>query len=220
MPQVSEPLTMGTLRREPSGDDEVRLFERSLSVRLDSVRDEDRSFETVMTTEERAVVFDWGEYEYIDEVLVASGARFRSHVPFLGGHRRHHELDVYGHVGDRRLEGDEWLGRVHVSEPANERDPVAIVWQRIRGKHLRAVSIGYWPLVYTDISPGESAMVDGRNWTAGERRLRLTTEWEVFELSAVAVGADPRALARARVNPTNQPQATATRGQFWGGDFR
>lgn len=186
----------------PETTREAELFTRSGGAfREGTVNDEDRSFEAVLTTETPAAVFDWERYEVIDEVILADGVRFMDYLPLLRSHKRGSELDVIGHHDTPRREGDVWVARAYVAEPAHESDPVREVWQRIKGRHLRAVSIGYWPDSYVDIPAGKTVEVAGREWAAGARGLRVTTQATVFEASVVAIGADSQALIRSRTVP-------------------
>lgn len=193
--------------------DTDKLFHRSAAgFRSESLREEDRSFEAVLTTETPAAIYDWDTRQIVDEVLLASGVRFMDYLPLLRSHSRSSELDVIGHHDAPRLDGEVWVARAYVSEPAHDADPVREIWQRIKGGHLRAVSIGYWPAEYIDIPAGKTATVAGRSFTAGSRTLRITTQTTVFESSIVAVGADSQALIRGLRPP--KPVATVSGARF------
>lgn len=186
--------------------DEVRefmrergLFVRELSLRASSIDEKERSFEAVVATEQRVAIIDWQRYEVIDEILVARGGQFPEQVPLLPNHRRYDVLDVIGSAKSFRREGDKWVGRGIVAEPANERDDVAVIWKRVAAGHIRAVSIGYQVLNSVDIPPGKRASVDGKQYQAGERLLRISTEWRVHELSLTPIGADSMALIRTQL---------------------
>jgi hypothetical protein len=175
-----------------------RLQRRDLTVRADSVRAEDRSVVATICTDAPVVVRDYATWDLIEEVLVSGGAEFTPHVVLLEDHNHYTARAVFGHAAEHAKTSNGYESRVFFSEPANEHDPVAIHWQRVKGKHLRGVSIGYEPLEYTDILPGKSAVIGGRNYTAGRLRLRVTRSYVIYEVSLVAIGADPDALMAMR----------------------
>lgn len=175
------------------------IFVRDLSLRSDSINLEERSFEAVVATEQRAQIIDWQRYEIIDEILVARGGEFPEQTPLLPNHRRYDVLDVIGSARNFRREGNQWIGRGFVAEPANDADEVGIIWKRVSAGHIRAVSIGYNVFNSVDIPPGKRANVNGTNFTAGERLLRISTQWRVHELSLTPIGADSMALIRSHM---------------------
>lgn len=166
-----------------------------------SIRESDRSFGCVASTETPARMIDWETYSYIDEILVARGGSIPGdHVPLLRNHQRWDPADdVYGSAREWKLEDDaQWACRCFMSEPSDPQDPVNRAWTRVKGGHLRGVSIGYSVVAYTDIPAGEKKKVGDRYFTAGpQRRLRVSTEWVVYELSLTPIGADKKALVRS-----------------------
>ena len=206
MPSADSPhLERGTL-----------LFTNQRTLASDTLHEESRSIEAVISTEEPAAVFDYETYEIIDEVLVSDGVRFLQHVPLLRNHSRASELDVIGSAREFRQETAEgssgqWVSRVYFASPYNEEDEAGKIWHRVKEKHIRAVSIGYWPLRYVDVPAGESATIEGRRYTAkAGRRLRVTLEALVFELSVVPVGADRNALFRGGAPSTSHSRQSAS----------
>lgn len=166
-----------------------------------SIREADRSFGAVAATETPARMIDWSTYSFVDEILVATGGSVPGdHVPLLRNHYRSDPADdVYGSAREWKLENEiQWVCRCFMSEPSDERDPVQRAWTRVKGGHLRGVSIGYEVLAFTDIPPGEKKKVSGRFWTAGTRILRVSTSWVVHELSLTPIGADKKALIRSK----------------------
>lgn len=174
---------------------------RALSTRPSSIIEADRSFQAVAATENPARMIDWANMRYIDEVLVASGGRIENdYAPLLRNHQRYDPADdVYGSAREWALEADtQWLCRCFMSKPSDPSDPVERAWTRVLGGHLRAVSVGYEVLKFEDVPPGERKKVAGRFWTAGERVLRVSTEWVIHELSLTPIGADSKALIRSK----------------------
>lgn len=172
------------------------LVVRELTMRADSINVEQRTFEAVVATETVAQVIDWQRYEIIDEILLARGGQFPDHAPLLPNHRRHDVLDVIGSATNFRREGSQWLGRGQLAEAANENDEVEVIWRRVADRHIRAVSIGYRVMEAVDIPAGKRANVNGVNYQAKERTLRISTAWRVHELSLTPIGADSMALIR------------------------
>lgn len=194
------------LDRRPApqqGDAPERLYQRSVRIGGDTFRDEDRSFDAVLTTEAPATVFDWSTGRLVDEVLVADGVRFLEYLPLLVNHDRWDVLNVVGHWDPpTRTAPDAWGARGYIAEPATPDDPVRLLWQRVKGRHIRGTSIGYWPEKYVDIPAGQEAKVAGRTWKASaERTLRITTQTVVYESSLVSIGADSAALVRSLLHP-------------------
>ncbi|WP_099865931.1 prohead protease/major capsid protein fusion protein [Pararhizobium haloflavum] len=110
--------------------------------------------------------------------------RLNAGAPFL----KVHELDtldaVIGSVvpGSARIENGRGFAQVRISERAD----VESIWRDIQAGHIRAVSIGYQVHRF-DISKPD-----------GGRELWRAVDWTPFEVSAVAVGADPAAGFRAQ----------------------
>lgn len=170
---------------------------RELQLRAASIDEQARSFEATVATETPAFVFDWRNYEVIEEVLRAEGGRFPEWMPLLNDHRRYGADSVIGSAIDFRRTGDRWGGRGVVAEPGDAEDPVNRIWSRLKGRHIRAVSIGYVVRNYVDIPAGQKQRVAGKLYEANETRLRISTEWEVHELSLTPIGADSEALIRS-----------------------
>lgn len=177
-----------------------------LSMRSDSIDRERRSFEAVVATETPALMRDYQTWQLIDEVLVARGGRFPSQIPLLNSHSRYTINDQLGSARDFRLEGEAWVGRGFVGRAVQGNTDREQVWLDIEDGHIRAVSIGYRVSNFVDIPAGKSQEVNGRRFKAGSRTLRVSTAWEVHELSVVSVGADSMALIRSRAIEAAQPR--------------
>jgi len=180
------------LERKP---DERRrdLTSRTLCVRVGTINVDERSVETVMTTENQVTVFDWNRWGMIDEVLLSRGAELPEQVPLLENHQRYSLDNVLGSVRTMRVEGADVIGRMHFAEGD---DRANASWNKVRQGHLQDVSVGYRAIEFQDIEPNKTATVGGRQYTAGSRPLRITSRWQVKELSLVPIGADPGAKIR------------------------
>ena len=197
--------------RDAAGD----LATRTFQVRADSVDEQNRSVEAVLATETPVRVYDLETWERIDEVLLVAGAQLPDQVPLLACHRRWELDDQLGSVRTIRTEEGpppQIAGRLHFAadDEAAER-----AWNKVKQKHLRDVSVGYEVLTYTNIKPGETATVAGRQWTATARRLRVVTSWKLKETSVTPIGADEQAKTRNhRPHPQGNPAMPAALRDF------
>lgn len=187
----------------------VDLTSRRATFRSESINEANRSFEAVVATEAPAVVRDYETWRLIDEVLVASGGEFPQQMPLLDDHNRYGSLAVIGSAREFRQSESGWIGRGYFAEPSDGGDErLAAIWGRVRDGHIRDVSIGYVPIEWVDIPPGQTQEVNGRRYTAGERALRITTKWRAHELSITPIGADSNAKIRSH---QGQPARTHVR---------
>jgi len=170
------------------------LTTRALQTRPDSVNLDQRSIEAVMTTENPVPVFDWERGRIIDEILLARGAELPDQLVLLHNHNRSSMDSVFGSARDLRVEGTATVCRVYFAagDEGAER-----AWQKYRDGHARDVSIGYEPVDYVDIQPGERRAVLGKEYRARDRVLRVTTKWVARELSLTPIGADEAAKTRS-----------------------
>jgi hypothetical protein len=184
-----------SIREHPLATRELTV--RNITVRAESADSETRSVEAVIATDQPVTVYDYRLGELIDEVLRMDGVEIPSQVPMLSNHSRWSLDDVLGSARNVVATEHEAKGRLYFAEgdPDAER-----AWQKTRGGHIRDVSAGYRAVKYTDLRPGQTAVVGGRSYTAGERTLRVTTAWQLKEVSLVPIGADARSKIR-----TDQP---------------
>jgi len=183
-------------QNEESRKDFLDLTTRSILLQPASLRTEDQSVAAVLATEQRTVIFDWRRWGAIEEILIVGGLRNDSQVPLIANHDRSSLDNVFGSVREiRRLE-DAVEGRLYFSDQGEE---IARAWNKIRQGHLTDVSVGYRSDEYRDLEPGETASVGGRSYTAGRLPLRITTAWQLREVSLVPVGADQAAKIRAEI---------------------
>ena len=173
---------------------------RTLQMRADSINESERSIEAVISTETPATVMDWSNWRLIREVLIPEGCVSDDQVPLLKDHNRSNSEMVLGAARNinpaksgvtARLffEDDTWRKEAAVVEP---------IWQKVRQRFLRAVSVGYQALVYTDIEPGQKATIAGRSFEGGVDGLRVTTQWKLKEVSTTPIGADDKAKMRSQ----------------------
>lgn len=181
-----------TLREDPVTRD-PSLTTRTIQLRANSVQESTRSVGAVLATDAIVQVRDSSSWQIIDEVLRMDGAIFATRVPLLNNHYRYSLDDVLGSVRDIQTEGGQLVGRLYF---ASEDDLAERAWNKAKQGHITDVSAGYRSLVSVDIPPGQTREVNGKSYTAGVRTLRVTTRWEVREVSLVPVGADSQAKIR------------------------
>jgi hypothetical protein len=125
----------------------------------------------------------WIEELSMDPAHVRMG-RLQSGAPLLDTHNRYGLSGVLGVVENAKVDGTKGTATVRFSKRA-EVDPI---FQDVKDKIIRNVSVGYTVYRYEDVSTAD----DLRN---GMRRL-CATDWEPSEVSLVPVGADPNAGVR------------------------
>jgi len=172
------------------------LTVRAYAVRAASWRADDRSFEAVIATETPVEVYDFREWELIDEVVRLDGMRGvpNGQVPLCDTHDRSTIKAQLGSCREIRADGPNLMARNFISEA----EPDAAL--KVSEGHVTDCSIGYRVRGYVDIQPGETLEVKGKSYTASpDKRLRISYDWELVENSLVPVGAD--ALAKIREKP-------------------
>lgn len=169
------------------------LVTRAFQLRADSVDEQNRSVGCVIATETPVTVRDPASYQIIEEVLRMDGVQFAPRVSLLNNHYRWSLDDILGSVREMKVEQSQLVGRCFFT--AND-EFAERAWNKAKQGHITDVSVGYRSIDWTDIPPGQSRAVNGRNYTAGQRTLRITTRWEVREVSLVPVGADSQAKIR------------------------
>lgn len=177
------------------------LTVQQMTLRADSIDEEARSVEAVLSTEQPTQVVDMREWRVIDEVLRADGLQIPSQVPLLDSHMRGGVDNVLGSVRNVRVENDQIVGRLFF---ATHNDRAEQAWEMTRQGHLTDVSVGYRVESYVDIPSGGSETVKGKQYRAGNRKLRITTKWSTREVSLVPIGADDAAKIRQDEAATQQ----------------
>jgi hypothetical protein len=184
------------------------MMRRPIGIEPSTINVDARTVHTVIATEDPVAVIDWDRWEVVDEVLLMSGCRLadvrKGRLPLLNNHRRNSTRDLLGSVlnltiTDGRLEGDEFFSRIAESE-----------FVKTAEGHLDQRSVGYKVRAKTYIEPGETAVVEGKTFSApANRALKICTDWIPQEESCVLIGADPAAgtrSAKTNINPTPKNQ--------------
>lgn len=172
-----------------------------MQLRADSINESQRSIDAVLATENPVTVYDWNSRQTVDEVLVMKGCEIPSRIHLLDNHQRWSNDDVFGSISDIRVEGSTLVCRLNFADMAGFEDDdqarrIERAWTKVKQRHLREVSVGYRVLDYVTIPTGESQVVAGRKYTAGNRPLRIATKWLPREGSLTPVAADAAATTR------------------------
>lgn len=154
-----------------------------------SINEEKRTVGLVFSTGAPVTRFDWASGKRYREVLSMEPAhvrlsRLNSVGSLLDAHSAWSVGDVLGAVepGSARIEKSQGLADVRFSR----RDQVEPIWQDVRDKILRSVSVGYNVYRYV-----EDAGKDGQIPT------RTAIDWEPYEISLVPMPADIGARVRS-----------------------
>lgn len=179
---------------------DLPLQGRDASVLPESIDTEARTIDIVWTTGavvRRARWEGWDVVEYDEELVVSPDAvrleRLNTGAPFLDSHRSWGLETVLGSVvpGSVRIADGKGTATIRLTG-APDAEPII---QRILERTINKVSVGYRVHQY-DIRAAEKK---------GERDLYRAVDWEPYEISAVAMPADPGATIRSA-----QPGAAPT----------
>ena len=188
----------------------------SLSVRFqpDTVDIEARTIAAVIATDGAVPMWDYREWEEVDEILTMPGLRIdalrNNSMPLLDAHSQSACADVLGSWSDMRIVGGEFLGLANFSSVELK------IFTKAAEGHISGISVGYHVHAATYLDPGTSATIGGRTYTCAEgspRRLKVVTDWTAIEGSLVPVGADPDAGTRSAAfhpAPPLTPPTTST----------
>lgn len=112
-------------------------------------------------------------------------------APVLDGHRQGSARDVIGVVEAVRTEGEALIATIRLSAAAD----VASTVQKITEGTIRGVSVGYVVTRWTEFTDPQT-----------RQRIKTAAAWQIREVSAVAVPADPGAVFRS----DDMPKDTTT----------
>lgn len=167
----------------------IPMVTRAAETRPSSYREEDNSLEVVWSTGARRAMFDWLEWDIVDEELsLEAGAvrldRLNAGAAVLDTHDSWQLRSVIGSVepGSARIDGAQAVARVRLSDTEDCKDIVA----KIRAGHIRNISVGYIVHAVT------------RFHEDGKRTLLRVDDWEPTEISFVPVPADSGAQVRSQ----------------------
>ena len=161
---------------------------RRLACEVRGIDEEARTATYVAATE--GAVQTWAGPEVL-RIHGARLARFRKNPVFVDSHRSYDAGSVIGSVKVKK-EGRELTATVTYASTARAEE----IWSLVRDGHLRAVSVGFIPnrKRIRHLREGET---DGEGDAMVTGPARVVNEWELIELSQVAVPADEDAIRRS-----------------------
>lgn len=174
----------------PKDTVELPLIGREATVVAESIDVEERTIDVVWTTGATVQRYRWEGWdvvEYDEELEVSDKAirleRLNGGAPFLDSHRSWGLDSVLGNVvpGSVRIEGGQGTAKIRLTA-AEDAAPIV---QRILERTINKVSVGYRVHEY------EVTKKDG------ERDRYRAVDWEPYEISAVAMPADPGSVIRS-----------------------
>lgn len=135
------------------------------------------------------------------EVIRAAGWRFthfQKNAPFVDSHDYSSIEKVIGKVLDFRVEKGRLIETVQFAKDVEQNSLAQKAWAMTEAGFLKAVSVGFWPV--KQVTSAARSFADQLNELGlpPDAPVRtIYTEQEQIELSAVVIGANPNALARA-----------------------
>jgi phage major head subunit gpT-like protein len=169
---------------------------RAAPVSESTINEQERTVNATLTTDQPVAVYDWRLRAVIDEVLTTDGAVFPRQLSMFEDHWMS-STNKLGSVRGITKHDGRHDGTLHFARNAGQwRDEA---WEMVRQKHNTDVSIGYsyGNDDYVDIQPGQRAVVEGKEYKADKRVLRVVKKWRARELSVVHTGADDMAKIRS-----------------------
>lgn len=153
-------------------------------VKLDSLDEATRTVELVWTTGYKGLRNEWGQKFYeelsLDDAHIDL-SRLHSGAPLLAMHNSESLDAVIGVIESERAEDGKRVAVVRFAEDEySER-----IYQKVKSKILRNVSVGYSVEQFTEVTPPGEEIPTFR-----------ATRWTPHELSIVSIGFDPNAQTR------------------------
>lgn len=174
-----------------------KITARQLPVVPQTYDAENKSVHVIATTEDRVTVWDW-DRGIIEEILSIDGLILpeSGQVPVLDSHNRGSINDILGVAKDFQkkppaLEADVYF------DPSAEGQKAAM---KVQAGSLTDFSVGY---IVTDsvwINENETQAINGKEY---QGPVRVVRKWDLLELSATPIGADPKAKARDKKEVNN-----------------
>lgn len=188
------------LRKPEPTLDEIRARHVVEDVDIRAIDEETRTVEFVAATENGVDTSSGKEY------LRMTGARlqrYRKNPVVLDSHDRYSAGAVIGRA-DVKIEDRKLVASVTFAQTARAEE----VWQLIKGKFLRALSVGFIPDA-ARIQTLDEGQTDGEGENKITGPARIIKQWELFEISVVPVPADAEALRRSFAESDIVPLASS-----------
>lgn len=154
----------------------------------------DKPLRWVLTTEAPATVFDWEQWDFVDEILLMDGMVHPPQVPLLDAHSRYSVEDILGSVAefDRAETGGHQAIEATIRFASDDKAQRTLA--KVRDGHLTDGSVGYRVTRSLYIPDGQEAAVAGRLY---QGPVKISTGWELKEFSMTPIGADTLAKVRS-----------------------
>ncbi len=171
------------------------MFTRNVAISAWKPRtfdDDTQSVRVVAVTENPVRIWDWERKAFLNEILLINGASLpdSGRIPLLDSHNRASITGVLGSARNFQKKDNTLEAEVAFSETESGQNAAV----NVRDGHLTDFSVGYYPLEAVYLEPGETREIEGRTF---EGPLKITTRWQLRELSVTAIGADRAATARS-----------------------
>lgn len=162
---------------------------RQFGLRATSADLQNRTVRALLTTETPVLEYSRKHDRYVKRVLLTSGATWpaSNQIPLLDAHHRSSVAHILGSARSLAKESDGLAGTLHFSSTAQS------AWELVRDGHTTDVSAGFQVDRETYIPAGETKIIGGRSFTGP---INVATEWIIFEVSLVVIGADEAAKIR------------------------
>lgn len=151
----------------------------------------------VVATETPVMVYDEMRRQWVAQVLLMDGVRFRqsrNQLPIVDSHNDKTVRNVFGSVRGLAIEGDQLVG---VAEFATDEESQKIKTRYDEG-HLNDFSIDAQIISRKYVPEGQSYTTPSGVVIAGPAE--IVTEWEPHNASICATGADPNSTVRRSYN--------------------
>ncbi len=166
------------------------------------------STEVRIVDEKRGIVDYVASDETVDsygDIIRAKGWRFnlfKKNAPFVDSHNYGSIAQLLGQVVDFRVQGKQLIERVQWAVDVDSNELARIGWQMTVAGFLKAVSVGFVPLIWASRHSADRDIWDSQLNDLGldektAPRGYIFIEQEQIELSACVIGANPNALAKA-----------------------
>lgn len=146
----------------------------------------DKPLRIILASETPVRVFDYEEWEIVDEVLRMDGLEFPKQVPLLNSHDRTEARSVVGSIRELAIVGDRLEGEAYFASTEQAQE----IRQLYEEGHLTDFSIGFQADEVMRVKRGETTTIQGRSYKGP---IRIITKSRAKEGSAVAIGADEHA---------------------------
>ena len=168
-----------------------------------SLDETNRTVDITISTTTPVLEYDYRSDQMVPTVIIPEGihAPDKGQIPLVDTHDMSTIENQLGSVSELRAEGDEYIGKARFAEDTKSEK----AFELTRNKHLTDFSIRSATLEYTILEEGENAEIMGRNFTGP---VKVITSSRLIEVSAVSVGADPKATSRSAHVELVEPNQT------------